>query len=170
MLDEAATAVLGEPPVTPASRHDARLHDVTLAVGPSDGRARRSCDTDNDTRHTVVYDRGVPGPVITTKASILCTHGGRVVITPRPGKALAELGTVLCEPDLVGASILGCTQAPSQSTKPCTSVIAMQPGSTSAKLAVGGRPAYLASLVGTTDGVPPGTVTVADPGQTHLVA
>jgi hypothetical protein len=30
---------------------------------------------------------------------------------------------------------------------------------------VGGRPAYIASLTGTTDGLPPGTLMVADPGQ-----
>jgi hypothetical protein len=111
----------------------------------------------------------VPVPVVTTNASIMCTHGGQVVIVPRPGKLTSQTGTVLCEPDLVGAGIIGCTQAPSATTKPCTSVVSMQPGSSSLKLSVGGRPAYLASLVGVTDGVPPATVTVASPGQTLLV-
>jgi hypothetical protein len=30
---------------------------------------------------------------------------------------------------------------------------------------VGGRPAYTSALSGMTDGVPPGTISVVDPGQ-----
>jgi len=50
-------------------------------------------------------------------------------------------------------------------TKPCTLVVSTLPGSTSLKVTVGGRPAYLATLSGMTDGVPPGIITVVDPGQ-----
>ena len=76
----------------------------------------------------------------------------------------------MCEPDLVQAPITGCTQAPSASTKPCTLVVSTAPGSSSPRLTVGGRAAYLATLSGMTDGVPPGTVTVRDPGQTIVRA
>jgi hypothetical protein len=77
---------------------------------------------------------------------------------------------VLCEPDLVGAPIVGCAQAPSPSTKPCTTVVSTLPGSTALKVLVAGRPAYVATLQGITDGVPPGTLTVANPGQTSVQA
>ena len=46
-------------------------------------------------------------------------------------------------------------QPPSPGTKPCTTVISTLPGSTSLNVIVGGRPAYVATLSGITDGVPP---------------
>jgi hypothetical protein len=107
----------------------------------------------------------VPGLLVTTNATIMCMHGGRVTIAPRPGKALVQFGAVLCEPDLVGAPIVGCTLAPSTNTKPCTSVVGIQPGGTSLKVKVGGRPAYVVSLVGITDSLPPGVASVQNPGQ-----
>jgi hypothetical protein len=44
-------------------------------------------------------------------------------------------------------------------------VVSTLPGSTSLKVLVGGRPAYVATLSGLTDGVPPGSIMVVDPGQ-----
>jgi hypothetical protein len=44
------------------------------------------------------------------------------------------------------------------------------PGSTSLKVLVAGRPAYVATLQGITDGVPPGTLIVANPGQASVQA
>ena len=79
-------------------------------------------------------------------------------------------GTVLCEGDLIGAPIIGCPVVPSTNSKPCTTVVSTAPGSTTPKLIVSARPAYVATLQGVTDGVPPGTMLVVSPGQTRVVA
>ena len=105
-------------------------------------------------------------PLVTTSATIICSHGGQVTLLPKQTTVQIKGGMVMCEPDLVGSPIAGCAQAPSPSTKPCTMVVSTLPGSTSLKVMVGGRPAYLATLTGLTDGVPPGTITVVNPGQT----
>lgn len=113
----------------------------------------------------------MPLPILTTNAVIKCSHGGQVTIVPRPGRLVAQLGTVLCEGDLVGAPIVGCLQPASQSTKPCTAVISTTPGaSVTPTLLVAGRPAYTNALSGVTDGVPPGQLLVISPGQAHLIA
>jgi len=104
-------------------------------------------------------------PVVTSNATILCAHGGRVTLIPRQAQVLAGGAPVLCEPDLAGAPIAGCAQPPSPSTKPCTTVVSTMPGSTSMKVMVGGKPAYLATLTGITDAVPPGTIMCVSPGQ-----
>jgi hypothetical protein len=109
-------------------------------------------------------------PVVTSKATILCSHGGKVQLVPKQMKVTAQGGPVLCEPDLVGAPIVGCAQPPSPSTKPCTLVVSTLPGSASLVASVDGRPVYLATLSGLTDGVPPGAITVVDPGQTAAQA
>lgn len=109
-------------------------------------------------------------PVITSNATILCSHGGRVTLVPHQDTTLIQGGMVLAEPDLVGAVIVGCAQPPSPGTKPCTTVVSTLPGSTSPKATVAGRPAYIATLTGITDGVPPGTLVVADPGQSVVEA
>jgi len=110
-------------------------------------------------------------PLLTTNAVIICSHGGRVTIPPRPGRLVAQAGTVLCEGDLLGAAIAGCLQPVSQNTKPCTAVVSTTPGASSTpKMLVGGRPAHTTALSGVTDGVPPGKLQVASPGQAHLSA
>jgi len=98
----------------------------------------------------------------------MCSHGGRVTLIPRQEKVTIQGGAVMCEPDLVGCVIVGCAQPPTPGTKPCTTVVATFPGSTSPKVSVDGRPVYLATLSGITDGVPPGTLITADPGQTSV--
>lgn len=107
-------------------------------------------------------------PVITTNSMIMCTHGGRVTLMPRQTQVQIQGGFVLCEPDLVGAPIIGCMQPPSLTSKPCTTVVSTFPGSSSLKVKVGGRPAYVATLTGITDGVPPGALIVASPGQASV--
>jgi len=104
-------------------------------------------------------------PIVTANATIICAHGGRVTLIPKQAQALAGNAPILCEPDLVGSPIVGCAQPPSPSTKPCTMVVSTLPGSTSLKVLVGGRPAYVSTLTGLTDGVPPGSIMVVDPGQ-----
>ncbi len=96
----------------------------------------------------------------------MCAHGGRVMLIPRQATVLILGAPVMCVPDLLGAPIVGCTQPPSPTTKPCTTVVTTLPGSWSPKVVVGGRPAYVASLAGQTDGVPPSPITVVFPGQT----
>ncbi len=78
---------------------------------------------------------------------------------------LAGGSPVLCRPDLEGAPIVGCAQPATPTTKPCTTVVQTLPGSTSLKALVGGRPPYVATLSGVTDGVPPGAIMVVHPGQ-----
>jgi hypothetical protein len=109
-------------------------------------------------------------PVITGNATVMCSHGGQVILVPTQQAVLVQGGPVMCEPDLVGAVIVGCAQAPSPATKPCTTVVSTLPGGTSPTLVVGGRPAYVATLTGVTDGVPPGILIVANPGQTIVEA
>jgi hypothetical protein len=104
-------------------------------------------------------------PILTTNARVTCAHGGQVTLIPRQVQVQIQGGPILCEPDLVGAPIVGCAQPPSMSTKPCTAVVSTFPGSTSPKVNVGGRPVYLATLSGLTDGVPPSPLIVAYPGQ-----
>ena len=109
-------------------------------------------------------------PIVTSNASIMCMHGGQVTLIPKQTQVLIQGGAVLCEGDLVGAPIVGCAQAPSPGTKPCTTVVSTLPGSTSLKVLVGGRPAHVATLQGITDGVPPGNLIVANPGQASVQA
>ena len=105
-------------------------------------------------------------PIVTSNAAIMCIHGGQVTLIPRQAEVTIDGGAVLSEPDLVGAPIIGCAQPPSPGSKPCTLVVSTLPGSTSLKVTVGGRPAYVATLTGLTDGVPPGALIVTSPGQT----
>lgn len=109
-------------------------------------------------------------PVVTSNAVIMCVHGGQVTLIPKQTQVTIQGGAVLCEPDLVGCPIVGCAQPPSPGTKPCTMVVSTLPGSTSLKVMVGGRPAYIATLSGLTDGVPPGALIVSYPGQTIVQA
>ena len=109
-------------------------------------------------------------PVVTSNATIMCTHGGQVTLIPKQTHVVIQGGAVLCEGDLIGAPIVGCAQAPSAGTKPCTSVVSTLPGSTSPQVIAAGRPVYVATVSGITDGVPPGSLIVANPGQTSVQA
>lgn len=107
-------------------------------------------------------------PLLTSAATIMCAHGGRVTIIPRQFKVLAGGSPVVCVPDLMGASIVGCVQPPTPATKPCTTVAAVFPGSWSLNVLVDGKPAYLQTLTGLTDGIPPSPLTVISPGQVEV--
>lgn len=106
--------------------------------------------------------------ILNSNASISCAHGGRAVITPRQLTVTADGGAALCEPDLVGVPIVGCPVPPSPSSKPCTLVVATLPGSSTPKVLVGGRPVFLSTLQGLTDGVPPAPLIVQYPGQARV--
>lgn len=105
-------------------------------------------------------------PFLTSQAVVTCAHGGQVMLIPRQAVVLIQGAPVMCVPDLIGAPIVGCAQPPTPTTKPCTTVLSTLPGSSSLKVLVGGRPAYLATLAGQTDGVPPSPIMVVFPGQT----
>jgi hypothetical protein len=109
-------------------------------------------------------------PIVTTNATIMCIHGGTVVLTPKQTQVLAQGGAVLRETDLIGAPIVGCAQPPSISTKPCTTVVSTLPGGSAPTVLVGGMPAHISTLSGITDGVPPGTIMVASPGAPNVQA
>lgn len=102
--------------------------------------------------------------IVTTNDTILCTHGGTVVLTPKQTVVVAQGGAVLRETDLIGAPIVGCLQPPTIASKPCTSVLSTLPGSTAPTVLVGGMPAHTQTLSGITDGVPPGSISVVAPG------
>ena len=107
-------------------------------------------------------------PIVTVNATIMCVHGGQVILTPRQTQLIVQGGPVLCEPDLAGCPIVGCAQPPSPGSKPCTLVVSTLPGSSTPRLTVQGRPVYWQPLSGITDGVPPGTIMCVNPGQTVL--
>ncbi|MGH2840148.1 MAG: hypothetical protein ACRDKY_04905 [Solirubrobacteraceae bacterium] len=65
----------------------------------------------------------------------------------------------------MGAPIVGCTQPVTTNSKPCTTVVSTLPGASAPNVLVAGRPVYLATLMGITDGLPPGTIAVTSPGQ-----
>jgi hypothetical protein len=109
-------------------------------------------------------------PVLTNQAVVTCAHGGQVVLVPKQTTVTIAGGAVMCVPDLLGAPIAGCAQPPTPATKPCTTVVAVLPGSWSLKVSVAGRPVYLATLAGLTDGVPPSPLIVAFPGQVIVQA
>lgn len=104
-------------------------------------------------------------PLLNANAVILCSHGGKVNPIPSQVQVIAGGAPVLRVPDLVGAPIAGCPVPPTPVTKPCTTVVAVLPPSWSLKVVVGGTPAYVASLIGITDGVPPGALTLVFAGQ-----
>jgi hypothetical protein len=95
----------------------------------------------------------------------MCAHGGQVMLIPRQATVLIQGAPVICDPDLLGAPIVGCAQPPTPTTKPCTTVVSTFPGSSLPKVLVAGRPPYVATLSGLTDGVPPSPITVVFPGQ-----
>jgi hypothetical protein len=109
-------------------------------------------------------------PVVTINDTIICTHGGTVVLTPKQGTVTASGGAVLRETDLIGAPIVGCTQPPSISSKPCTTVVSTLPGGSAPTVLVGGLPAHVSALSGITDGVPPGTISVVASGAPTVQA
>ena len=103
--------------------------------------------------------------VVTSSAVIMCAHGGKVTLVPRQSTVTAGGSPVMREGDLVGSPIIGCAQAPSTNTKPCTTVVSTLPGGSKPTVAAGGMPVHIDTLTGMTDGVPPGVITVVSPGQ-----
>jgi hypothetical protein len=123
---------------------------------------------EGDTRHDFAREATqalILPPLLNANAIILCTHGGKVNPIPSQAKVLAGGAPVLCVPDLMGAPIAGCPVPVTGVTKPCTTVVAVTPPSWSLKVSVDGKPVYVSTLVGVTDGVPPGALTLVFAGQ-----
>jgi hypothetical protein len=107
--------------------------------------------------------------ILTSAASLSCPHGGRVAVIPKQQKVAIQGGFVLRETDLIGAPIAGCPQA-GPGIKPCTTVLAPNPGSSAPTVLVQGLPVLLQTFTALTDGVPPGVVVVQFAGQTLVQA
>jgi hypothetical protein len=95
---------------------------------------------------------------LTTASSVTCSHGG-VVATSSDAKLTvgAAKDPVLLPAGVAGKSFKPESPCPGPNTttsKQCTNVASVT-GGTSSKLRVGGEPVLLASLAGTTDGLPP---------------
>jgi hypothetical protein len=109
--------------------------------------------------------------LVTSNARIVCAHAGQVQLIPKQTTVQIQGGMVMRETDLIGAPIVGCAQAPSTNTKPCTTVVSVIPGSGSnPRVLAQGMPVHLDTLTGITDGVPPGTIQVLSAGQTVVQA
>jgi hypothetical protein len=103
--------------------------------------------------------------VLTRTAGVRCGHDGSVTQVPSQSWVHVSGAPVLVEPDPQGRSISMCPNV-GVNIKPCTSTLAVRTGY-STFVRIGRRPVCLESVVGFTDGTPPGLVeyTVRDPGQ-----
>ena len=110
--------------------------------------------------------------VITTKATITCSHKGTVKLSSRSTLKVDE-NPVLVKGDVADLAVQGCTNTDaSQGQKPCTKLTTLDAGEAS-KLRLSGDPAkpvLLDTATGATDSTPLGTWSVQDPGQTKLNA
>lgn len=91
--------------------------------------------------------------VLTEGASVSCAHAAPVQL--RAGQAKLTVGgaRVLVAGDLVGATVAGCTNAPTPTgNKPCVTTTNAV-GGLSTRLRVGGRAVLLETVGGLTDGV-----------------
>jgi hypothetical protein len=104
--------------------------------------------------------------LLTEDAVIVCKHElGRVGIVTSQGLVTIGARRVLVETDPQGRLIVGCPNI-GATIKPCTMTLAVQ-GGYSNLLRVNGRRVCLDTVVGLTDGTPPGMVKyeVRQPGQ-----
>jgi hypothetical protein len=107
--------------------------------------------------------------VLTTVATVMCSHGGSVALATSQHKLTIDGKPVLVDGDLAGATISGCTQPQSNTTAPCKSTTSMILGAAS-KLTAGGIGVLLDTANGLTDSLPPGTWSVASAGQAKVTA
>lgn len=103
--------------------------------------------------------------VLVREAVLRCGHDGVVATVAGQGWVRVAGSPVLVEPDPQGRSIAMCPNV-GVNIKPCTGTLAVRTGY-STLVRIGRRPVCLDSVVGFTDGTPPGLVeyTVRDPGQ-----
>jgi hypothetical protein len=101
---------------------------------------------------------------------VRCGHDGVVANVPSQTWVRVDGSPVLVEPDPVGRSISMCPNV-GVNIKPCTTTLVVRTGY-STFVRIGGQPVSLETVVGFTDGTPPGLVeyTVRDPGQDFVAA
>lgn len=103
--------------------------------------------------------------VLTRQAVLRCGHDGTVAVVASQQWVRVTGSPLLVEADPQGRSIAMCPHV-GLNIKPCTATLAVRAGY-STFVRVDGHAACLDSVVGFTDGTPPGLVeyTVRDPGQ-----
>ena len=101
---------------------------------------------------------------------VRCGHDGKVANVASQTWVRVDGSPVLVQPDPVGRAIAMCPNV-GLNIKPCTSTLVVREGY-SGFVRIGGRPIALETVVGFTDGTPPGLVeyTVRDPGQDFVAA
>jgi hypothetical protein len=95
--------------------------------------------------------------VLTTASTVGCGHDPGRVATASQAKLTVSGAAVLVVSSIAGKGVSGCGTVPSNSTKQCTSVMTVADGLAS-KLTAANAPVMLATVVGTTDGNPTGTL------------
>ncbi len=93
---------------------------------------------------------------LTEDAKLVCAHRGNVKIFYSQNFVTICHRKILVKPDPVGKSILSCPNY-SAATKPCITTLAVKKGY-SKFIRIGRRSVCLDTIVGLTDGTPPGTV------------
>ena len=107
--------------------------------------------------------------LLTEDAGIFCKHAlGKIANQPSQSFVTVEGRRILVEPDPIGRSISGCPNT-GPTIKPCTSTLSVTAGY-STFIKIDGHAVCLDTLVGLTDGTPPGVVeyTVRTAGQTFV--
>lgn len=107
------------------------------------------------------------GEVLTAGSGVECGHGGTVAVMSA-AKLTVGGKAVLVATDIMGKPVAGCS-TPATPTKPCTTVTSVLPPSLALKLTVGKKGVVLGTLVGLTDGMPPGALKGV-PNQSKLTA
>lgn len=95
--------------------------------------------------------------VLTTASTVGCGHDPGQVSTSSAAKLTVSGAAVLLQDSIAGKSVSGCGTTPSSSTSQCVTVSSVISG-LAQKLTAGGAPVALATVVGLTDGVPPGAL------------
>lgn len=103
--------------------------------------------------------------ILTEDAILKCKHDGSVAIKPSQSLVTVEGRLVLVEPDPEGRPISACPNY-GLTIKPCVTTLKVNAGY-STLLRIDGKPVCLDTVVGLTDGTPPGLVeyTVRAAGQ-----
>ena len=100
------------------------------------------------------------------RATLQCTHGGRVILFPPVHRSFNIMGSHgLTDQDLLKAMIIGCAQM-GPGVKPCTKITTILMGK-AGKIITDGEIPILDTLQAMTDGAPPGMVTAIDNGQSN---
>jgi hypothetical protein len=107
--------------------------------------------------------------VLTIDSVVTCPHQASVATSGTPRLIVSGNAALLAD-GIQGHGIATCPITDSSSTTKCR-LVASVTGGLATKLAVGGAPVVLETILATTDGVSPaGNVVVAQANQTRLTA